>query len=617
MKNKFIILSFLFTFIHVFSFGQDNFDNVLSSIKTRASTQPEAAIKALDSLKKSKKDLPIHNEIKIDESYAFCYYYKGDFEQTEHYFKAALSKSKSINDSLFISKIWNNLGVLNFALGKYDRALIYYDSTLVIKQKRKDTVHIGNTLMNMANVYNKEGYYITATKYYYQALHLFEQLGMQREQATTLLNIGTCELNREEYTKADSNFHKAYRIFSILKNSEGKLSALNNMGTVQLNKNQNEKAKKIFQEIIRLSKIKNDSVSIAYAYNNLGQIAIKEENWNVARKYIIKSTKLFKKRKRVAKQLETQGYLAIIKFHIGDKKAALSSLDSTYHQLLAIKGIPLAVRFGVKYADYLSQSGNFKRSSKIYNQVRKLQNKIYSDKQILMTKDMEAKYHFEEQAKEIQLSKKKREALEVEKSLQESRFEFYILGLLTLLLLIIGFVFFIFYRNKQKNKIRIQKEKINKAELEYRKLRNDSLQVELKNKNNELSRFALHISEKKRFLQTLSQDIKKAKTPAENKQIYLRILQNVQSDKESKDFYEEVNQFLSEFRNMLTKNYNTLTIKDIRLCSLIQLNLSSKDIAAIFNISPKSVDMRRYRLRKKMDIPPDVTIENWLRRMDS
>lgn len=55
------------------------------------------------------------------------------------------------------------------------------------------------------------------------------------------------------------------------------------------------------------------------------------------------------------------------------------------------------------------------------------------------------------------------------------------------------------------------------------------------------------------------------------------------------------------FRN-LKERHPELTTNDLRLCSYIRLNLSTKDISRLSGISEKSVEMARYRLRKKMGL---------------
>jgi DNA-binding CsgD family transcriptional regulator len=58
-----------------------------------------------------------------------------------------------------------------------------------------------------------------------------------------------------------------------------------------------------------------------------------------------------------------------------------------------------------------------------------------------------------------------------------------------------------------------------------------------------------------------------------------------------------------------------MTENEKRLAALLRLNLSSKEIASILNISPKSVEMNRYRLRKKLGVPSDVGLSEFIREL--
>ncbi|MGA9588773.1 MAG: LuxR C-terminal-related transcriptional regulator, partial [Salegentibacter sp.] len=55
-----------------------------------------------------------------------------------------------------------------------------------------------------------------------------------------------------------------------------------------------------------------------------------------------------------------------------------------------------------------------------------------------------------------------------------------------------------------------------------------------------------------------------------------------------------------------------LTSNDLRLCAYLRLNLSSKEIAPLLNISVKSVEIKRYRLRKKMDLGRNVNLTDYI-----
>ena len=76
---------------------------------------------------------------------------------------------------------------------------------------------------------------------------------------------------------------------------------------------------------------------------------------------------------------------------------------------------------------------------------------------------------------------------------------------------------------------------------------------------------------------------------------------------ERDQFEQYVADVYEAFFIRLTDQYPDLSESEKRLAALLRINLSSKEIAAVINISPKSVDMNRYRLRKKMKLS---TVEN-------
>ena len=67
-------------------------------------------------------------------------------------------------------------------------------------------------------------------------------------------------------------------------------------------------------------------------------------------------------------------------------------------------------------------------------------------------------------------------------------------------------------------------------------------------------------------------------------------------------FKEAFNNADKDFIKKLKSIHPNLTPNDLRLCAYLRLNLSSKEIAPLLNISPRSVEVKRYRLRKKMEL---------------
>ncbi|MBC9795263.1 helix-turn-helix transcriptional regulator [Sinomicrobium weinanense] len=83
-------------------------------------------------------------------------------------------------------------------------------------------------------------------------------------------------------------------------------------------------------------------------------------------------------------------------------------------------------------------------------------------------------------------------------------------------------------------------------------------------------------------------------------------------------------EFISRFMEVYPDFYSRLLDMDpnlqaseLHFCAMLFLNFSTKEIAAYTYVTPKAVQTRKYRLRKKFDIPSDKDISLWLRELDN
>ena len=90
---------------------------------------------------------------------------------------------------------------------------------------------------------------------------------------------------------------------------------------------------------------------------------------------------------------------------------------------------------------------------------------------------------------------------------------------------------------------------------------------------------------------------------------------HLQINDDIKEFQMNVEKVNQDFFNRLNQKFPDLTPNERHLCGLIRLNLSTKEIAVIRNISPKSVEMGRYRLRKKLNLGPKEEITSFLQNL--
>ncbi|HKK12529.1 MAG TPA: LuxR C-terminal-related transcriptional regulator [Flavobacteriaceae bacterium] len=122
----------------------------------------------------------------------------------------------------------------------------------------------------------------------------------------------------------------------------------------------------------------------------------------------------------------------------------------------------------------------------------------------------------------------------------------------------------------------------------------------------------MSIIKKNEFLNSIKSELKKKNVSKTLNPIIKIIDRNLNNTDDWKFFKEAFNNADKDFLNKIKSKHPDLTPNDLRLCAYLRLNLSSKEIAPLLNISPRSVEVKRYRLRKKMDLDHDANLTNYI-----
>lgn len=156
--------------------------------------------------------------------------------------------------------------------------------------------------------------------------------------------------------------------------------------------------------------------------------------------------------------------------------------------------------------------------------------------------------------------------------------------------------------------IKKQEEERRAAEQKMIKLRNENLRNELSYKSSELANSTMSIIRKNAVLLEVKEEILKQKEelkqryPAKYLDRVVKLIdKNINNEDDWKIFEQHFDRAHVDFFNRLKGEYSELTPKDLRLCAYLKMNLTTKEIAPLLNISPRSVEVHRYRLRKKLN----------------
>lgn len=184
------------------------------------------------------------------------------------------------------------------------------------------------------------------------------------------------------------------------------------------------------------------------------------------------------------------------------------------------------------------------------------------------------------------------------------------------------------YVNKlYKNYYNTQREKLieeNNLLLEIKELENEQQLMKIKNeqlaqefdaKNKELAVSTMSLIKKDELLSLIKEDLKKSSEESNNrsiKSVISTITKNISQEDTWNVFKEAFDTADKDFLKKIKQAHPSLTPNDLRLCAYLRLNLSSKEIAPLLNISVRSIEIKRYRLRKKMDLPHEKGLVEYI-----
>ncbi len=173
------------------------------------------------------------------------------------------------------------------------------------------------------------------------------------------------------------------------------------------------------------------------------------------------------------------------------------------------------------------------------------------------------------------------------------------------------------YYKQQKQKLIGHKEReLELEQLESQRqlmqVKNENLQLDIENKNRELGMATMNLVKRNELLNNIKDELSKGQSIDESKNVIKLINSSLNNTSDWKLFEEAFNNVDKDFMKKVKSFHPSITPNDLRLCAYLRLNLSSKEIAPLLNISHKSVEVKRYRLRKKMGLDHDQSLSNYI-----
>lgn len=205
---------------------------------------------------------------------------------------------------------------------------------------------------------------------------------------------------------------------------------------------------------------------------------------------------------------------------------------------------------------------------------------------------------------------------------------YFSIWMILLYLLLIGTVLFFYYKwNKLRyiQKLKLQAEELKhqreilemelkaENELNIQEYEKHILELELQTKSSEVAGKSLSIAKQSEMIENIQSILDSEKDFNKLKSEIKKAIKINEVNKHEWEIFEtNLNQIHNEFIINLSKKFPNLTPKDIKLCVYLKMNLSSKEIAPLMNISFRGVELHRYRLRKKLNLSQEENLSKFL-----
>lgn len=541
----------------------------------------------------------------------------------------ALSKQNNYEEGLFSA--YQNLGIQLKILGQYDSSIYYLKLSI---NYFKDPLKLGISKYYAGLIYSNLRDFDRAREYFSQAQETLQKAGDNPFTIYTISALGVVEARMGNYNRALDYFTDAYSI----KKEKG-LTAdeeLANIAHVYQIMGNFEKAKEFVLASLVISNNQKDSLGLVEGNINLGYIYQDLSQYDSAAYYLLKAYKislqkgysdqlattliaeseLFIKMGRTddaiaklknvfelplhpksAKRYIVNNKLANFFFEQGEYNKAIVYAKQSYNFFIHSSMYEEAQKSAILIATIfektrrLDSSNFFLRKALIHNDsVNVASNKVMFSDQRVRIETLEKDYEISQLLNQQKLNELERQRIKIWALVA-------VLGALIIIVVIV-------YQHKVvvKNNELIQLQ----------------LRSEIEQNKSDLYKQTLHMVQVNNSMEAIETEIREMLSANHDTKL-AKILSSVKTNRSLKNEWNNFNKYFgnvhADFFEKLSKLPVELTTHEKRVCSLIKLNLSNREMATLLNIENRSVVMIKYRIKKKLSIPEETDIESYLQKL--
>lgn len=552
------------------------------------------------------EELEISKRIGYKTGIATGYMHIGDYygnrnenDSALHYYNKAKHYFKTINSTRGLIFINHSLSSIKESSGQLDEAIAITKETLEIIKKHEEegdlkTKFIGAQHTSLANSYIGKGNYKIALIEAFKALECFEKIDHTSRKADVIKQIGDIEASIENYDSSISYYKKAIEIYKRLNETIYLAYAYNSIGISYQKLKDYKNARSSYKMAIALSETVENKLSLSNALHSLAELEIIEENYDKAEELLTRSKALAHEENLQLSLANAYDGLSQVDFHSNNFLSALDNNENAITLAKTSGALPHLQQLYDHKSNILSALNKHEEAIEYLKASQKIKDSLFSSTKAQQIEELKTIYETENKEQQIKNQKNEIELLKISSKVNRLHRLLLALGLFIALIAV-----YAFYQRNKRNKL--DKEKA-EAEAEY--------------KTKELTTHALHLAKKNEVLNDLKQKAKVLKADANADPGYQMLIQTINFDLQDDNNWENFSKYFEQvhkgFNTKAQQQFPQITSNDLRLMALMKMNLTSKEIANILNISNDGIKKARYRLRKKLNLSKQDSLQEFI-----
>ncbi len=497
----------------------------------------------------------ISNTDRVDlfNELAFNYVYI-NVDSALSYAERSESLAEEIDYKKGIAVAYARFGSAYFSKAEDDLSLEYYLKALKLSNEIGDSTNLSVVYQGLGIMYDILGQEEKALDTLTKALGIAQRLNQEKYETHIYLSLSVVSLQLDQFEDALRYVRESLEISRAINYANGVIGASNFLATIYLEQGKDEEALEYLNEALELSKTSGNFKRANYALIRIGRIYTNRGEYDKAREVLNEAVEIVEGTNLTSHEQDAYEHLYV-----------LDTLEGNY---------PLAFEHFMK------------------NEA--LKDTIFNTQTAKRMRELTARHEAEKAEQRIAL-------LERDQQIKRLWRNILIAGIISIVALAIVILYFQRIRNRREQKFLGQK-------------------IEFQSK--ELASYTINFIQKRKLFDRVEDNLKEMEKSVDHESIpKIKRIRNLIKQKDNIDrdwdefklYFENVHK---DFFNVLKSKHPEVSGSDLKLCALIKLNMSIKEMSSILGISPDSVKTARHRLRKKFNLDQSVNLYEYVTEME-